>query len=572
MKYWCSKCGNSYAKKSNCARHEEKCNGPKIQKTKITACAKCKKTFMHYRTRQKHEKTCKGAATANGNKKTFRCADCGELFLSSKELFDHEKTNLHNRPGSSTSSATSTTNTSKETKQMVTCRMCGDRFATHKELYNHRMITHKQTGSGKLQSDPWTEEIAPWVNEDGSENESIKRVYDQHRHLILRERAREGDVSSTYNFPIANNLSLNSLMEQVEYIYERSQHAFKLNISFGLILQNISDGSYRYFVPYRNEMLFMFPQVINNRNDIEKLCKLLSDLDLSNYFQKAKPNSKWKPVAVVNCYYQVFKMGFPIGMSQCLPNYITNSKSIICFANNPSSNKPFEDILCFFRCLAYHQTKKKYCETLARQLHSQWLQYVSKKGYRSSAVTLQTLPDLETCFEININVFELSEDKTVTILYKTREFFKSENSNTMSLNLFEDHFSYISKFSSYALKFRCTLCEKLFTSKWALGRHQSTCENATKLRFPGGYFESPKTVFDKLSDISINVEPRLKNYPWFVTFDMEAMLKQTKEQIDEHLTKTSRHEPISVSICSNVDGYTVPKFILDEDLDSLLTK
>ena len=109
--------------------------------------------------------------------------------------------------------------------------------------------------------------------------------------------------------------------------HERSQHAFKINISFGLILQNISDGSYRYFVPYRNKMLFMFPQVIN-RNDVEKLRRLLSDLDLSNYFQKAKPNSKWKLVAVVNCFYQVFKMGFPIGISQPLPDYIIHSKSI----------------------------------------------------------------------------------------------------------------------------------------------------------------------------------------------------------------------------------------------------
>ena len=69
-------------------------------------------------------------------------------------------------------------------------------------------------------------------------------------------------------------------------------------------------------------MLFMFPQVINNRNDVEKPRRLLSDLDLSKYFQKAKPNSRWKPVAVVNCFYQVFKMGFPIGMSQPLPLYI----------------------------------------------------------------------------------------------------------------------------------------------------------------------------------------------------------------------------------------------------------
>ena len=237
-------------------------------------------------------------------------------------------------------------------------------------------------------------------------------------------------------------------MEQVEYIYEHSQYAFKVNISFGLILQNISDNSYRYFVPYTNEMLFLFLQVISNRSDVEKLRGLLSNFDLSNYFQKAKPDSKWKPVAVVNCFYQVFKMIFPIGMSGPLPDYITLSKSFISFANHPNTNKPFADNLCFFRCLAYHQTKNKYCETLARQLHPQWTQYVSQNHIRSSDVTLQILPDLETCFETNINVFELSEDKTVTILYKTREVFHSENSNTMNINLFDDHFSYISKFSS----------------------------------------------------------------------------------------------------------------------------
>ena len=109
-------------------------------------------------------------------------------------------------------------------------------------------------------------------------------------------------------------------------------------------------------------MLFMFPQVINNRNDIEKLRRLLSDLDPSNYFQKAKPNSKWKPVAVVNCYYQVFKMGFPIGSSRELPEYITHSKSIYSFEKHPRTGKPFADYLCFFRCLAYHQTKHNNCE------------------------------------------------------------------------------------------------------------------------------------------------------------------------------------------------------------------
>ena len=108
-------------------------------------------------------------------------------------MFKHKKTNLHNRIGSSSSTCTSpsnTTNTTNKTGKMITCHTCKDSFATYKELFNLRMIMHKQTSSGKLQSDPWTEEITPRVNEDDSGNESMKRVYDQHRHLILRESVR----------------------------------------------------------------------------------------------------------------------------------------------------------------------------------------------------------------------------------------------------------------------------------------------------------------------------------------------------------------------------------------------
>ena len=168
-------------------KHGEQCNGPKIRKSEVTACGKCRKVFCDYRTRLKHEKKCKGAVTSLDVKKNFQCAECGDRFSSSRELFQHEKTKMHNKPGSN-SSLPSDTNKLRRAEQMKTCRKCGDRFTTYKELYNHRMIAHKQTGSGKLQSDPWTGEIAPWVNEDGSENESMKRVYDQHRHLILRER------------------------------------------------------------------------------------------------------------------------------------------------------------------------------------------------------------------------------------------------------------------------------------------------------------------------------------------------------------------------------------------------
>jgi hypothetical protein len=575
----CSKCGKCFSRNNERSRHEKKCDGPKQKKTDVTVCQICRKSFSDYRNRLRHEKVCKHKSNSK-----FKCTSCVKDFASDKELLKHEKEIKHNLPSGSQNSRSEPLSSSLENKandnaadkitqaRRLKCRFCQDGFATYRDLYEHRMLYHKQTESGELQTDPWTNsnETAPWVNEDGSENARLRREYDLHRHLILRERVHEWTVRNTYNFPVPSLLNVNQLIEQIEFIFEHSAHSFKVNLSFGLILQNVETGIYRYFVPYYTDGLFLFPQLISNRNDIEKLRKRLSELDISNYFQKQRPNSKWKPVFVTNVLYHVHKTSFPLGMSQPLPDYIVKSKSLISFEKNPNTKQLYDDNFCFFRCLAYHRTKRIHCETFANHLYSLWLKYVAENQFKSSDVTLCKMPDLELCFETNINVFELTKDKTVTSLYKSRGYFRSK---TMTLNLFEDHLSYVSKFKSYASKFQCRLCEKLFDRQDNLFRHEKTCENATKLRFPGGYFEQPKSIFNKLKDIGINVQSSLQNYPWFVTFDMEAMLQHTEtRQTSEHLQKTTLHHPVSVSICSNIENYTDPKFILDPCLDSLLSQ
>ncbi|XP_060570376.1 uncharacterized protein LOC132728723 [Ruditapes philippinarum] len=442
------------------------------------------------------------------------------------------------------------------------CSKCGKCFSRNNERSRHEK---KCDGPKQKKTDVTVCQICRKSFSDYRNRLRHEKTFDSER-----ERVHEGTVRNTYNFPVPSLLNVNQLIEQIEFIFEHSAHSFKVNLSFGLILQNVETGIYRYFVPYYTDGLFLFPQLISNRNDIEKLRKRLSELDISNYFQKQRPNSKWKPVFVTNVLYHVHKTSFPLGMSQPLPDYIVKSKSIISFVKNPNTKQLYDDNFCFFRCLAYHRTKRIHCETFANHLYSLLLKYVAENQFKSSDVTLCKMPDLELCFETNINVFELTKDKTVTSLYKSRGYFRSK---TMTLNLFEDHLSYVSKFKSYASKFQCRLCEKLFDRQDNLFRHEKTCENATKLRFPGGYFEQPKSIFDKLKAIGINVQSSLQNYPWFVTFDMEAMLQHTEtRQTSEHLQKTTLHHPVSVSICSNIENYTDPKFILDPCLDSLLSQ
>ena len=65
----------------------------------------------------------------------------------------------------------------------------------------------------------------------------------------------------------------------------------------------------------------------------------------------------------------------------------------------------------------------------------------------------QKMPDLERCFEVNINVYSLQADKTVKPVFKSRELYKKNNkSNTMILNFYDNHLSYVTRFRTYAKK------------------------------------------------------------------------------------------------------------------------
>lgn len=143
----------------------------------------------------------------------------------------------------------------------------------------------------------------------------------------------------------------------------------------------------------------------------------------------------------------------------------------------------------------------------------------------------------------------------------------------MYLNLYEDHFSYITNIKAYCQKFECRLCKKLFSQKCHCQRHEKVCNKITNLSVP-------KTIFEKLEEFDISVEQSKREYPWFIVFDMEAVLidgsdedgnvENNESLLVKNLKWTTRHDPISVSICSNVDGLESEKFILDPDIDSLL--
>ena len=85
--------------------------------------------------------------------------------------------------------------------------------------------------------------------------------------------------------------------------------------------------------------------------------------------------------------------------------------------------------------------------------------------------------------------------------------------NSMYLNLYGSHSSYINNLKMYSKTYCCSKCDKLWKTARALNRHEKTCE-ATAVRhvFPGGAYKVPQTIFDLLEDEGIVISEDLKYF------------------------------------------------------------
>jgi hypothetical protein len=114
-------------------------------------------------------------------------------------------------------------------------------------------------------------------------------------------------------------------------------------------------------------------------------------------------------------------------------------------------------------------------------------------------VTLEELPELEKLFEFNIYVYRLVEvydedkDKTEIVTQLMQRSHRSY-ANTMYLNLYGSHFSYIKNLKMYSKSYCCCKCDKM----WKTGV------------FPGAAYKIPQTIFDLLEDEGIDIPEDLK--------------------------------------------------------------
>ncbi|MCG8032144.1 MAG: hypothetical protein JAZ03_08205 [Candidatus Thiodiazotropha taylori] len=196
--------------------------------------------------------------------------------------------------------------------------------------------------------------------------------------------------------------------------------------------------------------------------------------------------------------------------------------------------------------------------------YERWLRAREPKEPFQGLMLEVDMPIFESCFEVNVEVFSLDENGVAKVVYNSLGLFPT----TMYLNLSNKHLSYIHKFKQFCKKYQCKFCQKIWSSSTACKRHQSSCEKKNKFFYPGGFLSPPKYMFDLLSEAGINCKN--EHYPWFISYDFEAIQPRVETGGDSKLQYQRKHIPVSVSVSSNVPEFHKPKCFVNLNPDHLI--
>ena len=439
---------------------------------------------------------------------------------------------------------------------MFYCRVCLQSFVNREELFYHK-LEHMADSRAYHPVEPHFD----------FEDERVNALLRENADLIFTGH-RFTQISADFNFPRILLLNRDGWITEMYQALDlvanvNNQESFKINFSMGFILKNRDTGRYRFFVPHENNAFFKKPIRIDRPASWRELHSQLNEDSLKAYITHHREDTKWIPVMLTNFMIHLYFLGVPMGEGE-LPQYIKDNRSIVGLDKDYHHSTPYKDKLCGLRCLAFHLNLKdvgdgyKGLETRTQQLCQQW---------ERRSVDLTEMPLFEEQFNINVDIYSLCEDGAVVPRYLSEELYQDK----MVLNLHDTHLSYVTNIPAYLHTYRCDSCGRHFDHLSHWKRHQGSCANATEYEFPGGFHKMTPSIFDRLEEFDIVVPKKERLYPWFIVYDFEAILSHvTEQQSTPRLKWLRKHEPISVSVASNVVGSEEAKCFVNADQECLI--
>ena len=417
-------------------------------------------------------------------------------------------------------------------------------YETHKMTHTFNLNFDMAASSSSIPATP--------VDNEVEIDEELVEIYSDYLKQI-NDSTRLGRILSSYNFKL-ERFSVSELCYLFRQVFRKQKNAFKVNISLGVILRNRVTGELAYYrSSQNNQLLFDKARVIRNSRDKEQFLEMLGNVGLLEKVNR--PNSQWTLAMVTNATFHVYKLtGVPIGAHVDLPEYLLRNKGLFSLIKN-KKGKPYDDKKCFFRCLAMYQGAKP--NNLERKTNK-LVKFFCEKTCISKfeGVTIDQLEDVSRLFQIPIKVYEQDEARNTDLVFRST----LDGNKSLYLNVHDEHFSYIQCIEKYSRSYRCPKCDKIWAHHGNFVQHIKVCDVGVKRRYVNGTFELKKTMIEELEEKEgIKIPPEMRIFPYRATLDIECMLKKTSQSDTEKMKFSSEHELVSISICSNVPGYSKPQ-------------
>ena len=216
------------------------------------------------------------------------------------------------------------------------------------------------------------------------------------------------------------------------------------------------------------------PMLITSRADIAQLMDTIKHMDLIKEMVKRRPNTKYVFHQLANIVYFTYDLEYVLGKGdEGLPAFISNRRCIIDLVNDKNGKNLYEDRKYFFCCLTLHRCATvQALQRLTQVLLDQWCFHKAIQKFKG--IQLSDIPEVEDFFIVNVNIYELMaggiEHMAKAVYVRT-----STHESTMHMNLYKNHLSFIANFNTYAKRWKCRCCDKMFSQICHFRRHEKTC-------------------------------------------------------------------------------------------------
>ena len=509
-------------------------------KIKRYNCVICNRNYTSLKYLQRHIKSHSSKRTIT---KKEKCKICGHL---SVDLITH-----------------------MDMVHMLTCVLCSFRAKNIKDLEKHKIKDHSGLFKCFTCSREYQNEI-DFIMHTHIADTNIYKIEDEDLKRILLE--------NFYTFKTHNNIGRVIRIYNVSWkiapingppdwkkflwtLYKDQKNSFKINLSHSFILRDKDTHSYTYFhSSYSNHLVLDKPKLITSYSDMKMFIDKIKDSDFLAFVNNEKPTSrKAVHLIVATTFYVASLKSKTLGQNASyIPLFLSRNKSLQNFIDKDKRKK--RDGLCLFKCLAHHFHLPPESSI---KLYKKWAGKFPQKTFKG--VQLQDLNSIEQKFQISISVYSFTSNT-----FNDLELLKRGSllyTNKMNVLYYKEHVMYINDLNKLARFFLCAQCEKFFVRNSKLLQHKDKCTgNNTISIYPGGVYQKPMTIIDKLRYYNIPV-PDNFFYPFRVTWDIESYqdVHDIPTQTNDKTQYLSTHRLLSIACVSNVSHYTKPMVFIIQD-------